>query len=541
MIRRMEQTDAIKVSREIISRTGYTLFIVSSETKTISAAIATSHPLAAAAGAGMIRTGGNAIDAAVAAICTLCVVTPMSVGFAGYGGTMVAYIAREKKVVAIDFDSRAPLKYSPELYTDPEDRRYSWRAISVPGVVAGLDLALRSFGTKTWKDVAAKALELAENGFVIEKKVRRQLEDWRERTDEHSIRAYFGSNNLPEVGDLWVQKDHARVIRALIEQGAAAMYRGDIPREICRQVQAHGGVLTEEDFVHYSPMLVDPVSISYRGHQVFTPPPPAGGISSAQAMKILEQFDVASMPRHGAGYVHTVAEALKRCWGDRNQYLGDPQFVSVPVDDLLSETRAARYADEIRDGGVSNITGKADSGAHTVNVVANDSAGNLVSMTATLGYLFGSGRVCAGYGIALGHGMSRFDYEEGHPNAPAPWKRMQHNMSPTLVMKDGRPRFAFGMPGGTKIVNVTAQLGVNLIEFGMPVDEAIRAPRVHTEGADPIFVTSSIEKRVVQELERMGHQVRREQTLGGPANAIQIDNGAISAASGNGEECIITI
>jgi gamma-glutamyltranspeptidase/glutathione hydrolase len=514
---------------------------VSSETKTIGAAVATSHPRAAAAGAEIIRAGGNAIDAAVAAVCTLAVVTPMSVGFAGYGGTMIAYIAREKKVVAIDFDSRAPLKYTPELYANPDDRRYSWRAVSVPGVVAGLDLALKKFGTKSWEDVAARALELAENGFVIEKKVRRQLDDWRERTDEESVQSYFGSTALPEPGDIWIQKDHAKLIRALMERGAEAMYRGEIPRQICRQVQAHGGVLSEEDFARYSPMLVEPLSVTYRGHQVFTPPPPTGGISSAQALKILDHFEVGSMQPYGADYVHVVAEALKRCWGDRNQYLGDPQFVDVPMEELLSDARAARYADEIRAGGVANVTGKSDSGKHTVNVVSADAQGNVVSLTATQGYIFGSGRVCAGLGLVLGHGMSRFDYEENHPNAPAPWKRMQHNMSPMLVQKDGQPRFAFGMPGGTKIVNVTAQIAMNLIDFGASPDEAVRAPRVHTEGADPIHVTTSIEKSVVQELERMGHQVLREQTLGGPANAIQIEGGVMSAASGNGEECVAVV
>jgi gamma-glutamyltranspeptidase/glutathione hydrolase len=511
---------------------------VTHEIKSSSAAVATSHPEAARAGAEIIRAGGNAVDAAVAAVCTLCVVTPGSVGLAGYGGTMIAYIAREKRVVAIDFDSRAPLAYTPELYENPADRRYSWRAVTVPGVVAGLDLALKKFGTKTWKDVAARALELAEGGFEVDKKLRRLMDEWQSRTDEEAIRSLFPSGKLPEPGETWVQKDHARVIQQLIDQGPDAIYRGEIPREIVRQVQAHGGVLSEEDFVHYAPMLLDPLKISYREYEVFTPPPPSGGMTAIQAMKILEQFDLASLPRWGAEYVHLVAEALKRGWGDRNQYLGDPQFVDVPIEMLLSDERATKFADDIRGGGVANITGKADSGAHTVNVVTADSEGNLVSLTATQGFLFGSQRVAAGLGLILGHGMSRFDYEAGHPNAPAAWKRMHHNMSPTIVLKDGRPQFAFGMPGGTKIVNVTAQIAVSLIDFDLAPAEAIRAPRVHTEGADPIFLTTSIEKSVVHELERMGHQVRREQTLGGPANAIGVGADGIRVASGNGADCV---
>lgn len=513
--------------------------IMSDETKT--AGIATSHREAALAGARILGAGGTAIDAAVAAVCTLCVVAPASVGFAGYGGTMIAYIAAEDRVAAIDFDSRAPLKYTDALYADPEDRRYSWRAVTVPGVVAGLDLALKQWGNKSWKDVAARALELAEGGFVVDKKLRRLLDDWQSRTDSEAIESLFASGKLPEVGETWVQADHARVIRQLMEKGADAIYRGEIPREIVRQVQGHGGVLTEEDFSRYAATPVEPLRIRHHDCELFTPPPPAGGITSLQSLKILEQCDVSHMPRFGSQYIHTLAEALKRCWGDRNRYLGDPQFIDVPIERLLSDAHAKTLAAEIRKGGVENVTGKADSGAHTVNVCAADAFGNVVSLTATQGYLFGSQRVARGLGLILGHGISRFDFQAGHPNAPAPWKRMHHNMSPMIVLKNGKPAFAFGMPGGTKIVNVTAQLAIDLTEFAMAPEEAIRAPRVHTEGADPIQVTTSIDKAVVVELEAMGHQVKREQTIGGPANAMRIGDDGIEAASGNGPECVVIL
>ena len=240
------------------------------------------------------------------------------------------------------------------------------------------------------------------------------------------------------------------------------------------------------------------------------------------------------MPRFGAEYVHVFAEALKHGWRDRHQYLGDPKFVDLPVEALLSDEHARKCAEEIRNGGVANLTGKSDSGQHTVNAVAADAEGNVVSLTATQGYLFGSQRVAAGMGLVLGHGMSRFDYTPDHPNRPEPGKRMQHNMSPVIVLKNGKPCFAFGMPGGTKIVNVTAQLAVNFLDLGFSPATGIRTPRMHTEGADPIFVTTSIEKSVVKELESMGHQVRREQTLGGPANAVRIEGNEITAASGNG-------
>jgi gamma-glutamyltranspeptidase/glutathione hydrolase len=300
-------------------------------------------------------------------------------------------------------------------------------------------------------------------------------------------------------------------------------------------------VLSEEDFAHYVATPVEPLKITYRGYELLTPPPPAGGITSLQAIKILEQFDTSSIERWGAERLHLAAEALKRGWGDRDRYVGDPQFVDVPLEMLLSDERAKDFADAIRNGGVANVTSRSDSGAHTVNVVSADTEGNVVSMTATQGYLFGSQRVAAGMGLVLGHGMSRFDYAPGHPNYPAPYKRMHHNMSPMIIMKNGVPRFAFGLPGGTKIVNVTAQLAMNFIDFDLSPQECVYAPRVHTEGAEPIIVTTSIDKSVVQELERMGHEVKREQTIGGPANAIAITNGKKQIASGNGADCVVVV
>src|SRR4051812_4090970 len=224
---------------------------------------------------------------------------------------MIAYIARENRVVAIDFDSRAPLAYRDELYANPDDRRYSWRAITVPGVVAGLDLALQTFGTTSWKDVAARALKLAEEGVPVENKIRRQLEDWRERTDDESLGALFASKELPNTKDLWVQREHAAVLRRIVEEGPDLMYRGEIGRQIVRQVQAHGGVLSIEDFAAYQATLEQPLRVSYRGHDLFTPPPPSGGMTSLQILKTLEQLDLPPDARWQRDHIHALAEAIK--------------------------------------------------------------------------------------------------------------------------------------------------------------------------------------------------------------------------------------
>jgi gamma-glutamyltranspeptidase/glutathione hydrolase len=507
---------------------------------------ATPHPEAAAAARMAYAQGGNAVDAACAAVLALCVVTPPQVGFGGYGGCMVAYLAERDAVVALDFDSRAPLAYRDELFMpDPAAAStYGYLAVTVPAVVAGIDLALRSFGRLAFRDAAAHAQHLAEHGFPMDAGQRKMLDDWKNRTDPTSLKAHFADGSLPDVGEPWVQPDLATLIRTLRDEGPAAMYRGDIPRRIVRQVREHGGILSEEDFAAYAPTVVEPVVADWRGHRLFTPPPPAGGITALQILKALEHVGLAAMPPNGAAYFHAFAEAAKACWHDRERHLGDPDAGAVPAATLLSDARAAAIAAAVKAGGGGGggppVTAGPAGGEHTVNVVAADRAGNVVSLTATQGNLFGSQVVIDGLGLVLNHGMSRFTYTPGHPNAPAPGKRMHHNMSPVVALRDGRPRFATGMPGGEKIVNVTAQIAINLVEFDRPPAEAIAAPRLHTQGGEPLAVTPDMPADVVAQLEAMGHQVTRAQTLGGPANLAVIDpaTGEVEAVSGHGADCV---
>jgi gamma-glutamyltranspeptidase/glutathione hydrolase len=506
-----------------------------------SAAAATPHKHAAAAAQAMLDRGGNAVDTAVAAVLSLCVVTPSSVGIGGYGGSLIAYLAESRRVVALDFDSRCPLKYSPELFADPAVANFGYLAASVPAVVAGLDRALREFGTVSFAGAAEHAEKIAREGFSLDTKLKRQLEDWRGRTDQVSLRAHFPDGKIPEARQPWVQKDLAALIGLLRQQGAAALYHGDVPRRIVQQVKAHGGILCEEDFSSYEPTLVEPVQVHYRGFDIFTPPPPSGGITSLEILKTLEQFDVKAMAPWGAAYLHVLAEAMKLAWADRARFLGDPEFTKIPMEQLLSSESAALRAKTIPlEMATQPVTVANDPGTHTVNVCAVDRHRNVVSLTATQGYLFGSQVVIDGLGLVLGHGMSRFDYVPGSPNSPAPGKRMHHNMGPTIIMRDGKPYRAFGMPGGPKIVNVATQLIVNSIDFGQSPGEAIMAPRIHSEGGEPLLITNNA-KNAMAKLEAMGHRLQREQTVGGPANMIEIDGERLIAASGNGLGAIASI
>jgi gamma-glutamyltranspeptidase / glutathione hydrolase len=510
-------------------------------------AIATPHPQAARAARDVLEEGGNATDAAVAAMLTLCVVIPGSVGIGGYGGSMVVYSARTRRVHGIDFDSRAPLAYRDELFADPGKRNTGYLSVSVPAVIAGLETARREFGSMAWGQLSRHAIELAEQGFVMDPELKRHADRFVEKADPVSLRAQFAAGSAPAVGELLVQRDLAHLMQRLADKGPATFYRGDIPRAIVAQVRSHGGILSEDDFARYAPTLVDPVSINYRGYDLFTAAPPSGGITSLSILKVLEQFELAGMDPRGSSYYHLFLEAAKRCWAERHRYLGDTDFVSVPINEILSAQTAAAKAADIRKGNLAQGSEVPGSGPHTANVCVVDGERNVVSMTATQGYQFGAMVCIEGLGLVLGHGMSRFDYIPGHPNAPAPNKRMFHNMSPTIVTQSGRPVAAVGLPGGTKIVTVTAQLAVNLIDFGMSAEQTVTAPRVHTEGGEPVAVSSAVPEFVVDELRSMGHAVRRGQDVGGPraeiagqANAIVIDptTGALSAASGHGPAAV---
>jgi gamma-glutamyltranspeptidase/glutathione hydrolase len=504
-------------------------------------AVAAPHPAAAAAAADMLRRGGNAVDAAVASVLACCVAAPGSVGLGGYGGSMIAYLAGPRRVVAIDFTSTAPAAFAAgDANADAYQR--GARSITVPAVVAGLDLALTRFGTLPWAVVTEPAAVLAASGVTMTTELQRQLEAWAGSADAVSRHALLPDGLVPPVGSLWPQRDLAQLLRRLASEGPGAFYRGDIPRRIAQQVQAEGGILAESDFERCRATLVEPSAAGYRGHTIVTPAPPAGGLTSLQILKTMEQFPIARLPPWGAEYLHLVAEASKLAWHDRALCLGDPDFVPIPVERLLSPETAQASAERIRRRDTNAPAAAVPPGpTHTVNVITADAYGNVVSLTATHGELYGSRLAVEGLGLLLGHGMSRFSFTPASPNAPLPGKRMLHNMAPTLLLDQaGRAWAGVGLPGGPKIVTVTAQLVMSLVDFRAPVAAAVSAGRVHVDAVEPVAVSSGVSDAVVKELEQRGHKVRRGQDSGGPpheiggaANAVTLDwtSGSLAAAS----------
>jgi gamma-glutamyltranspeptidase/glutathione hydrolase len=502
-------------------------------------AVACSRREAASAARDILRQGGNAIDAAVAALVVQCVIEPKNVGIGGYGGSLVLFHAKTGRVHALDFDSRAPRKFDPATF-NTSSSRHGCLAVGVPGVVAGIDLALREYGSLPFKTIAAPAMALAENGIIVTPELASSLNTIEKQMDTNSRRAYF-PNGIPSEGKAWVQTDLARLIRRLGEEGLASFYKGDIAATIARQVQQGGGTLAEEDFHDFRASIHDPLHIAYRGLELYTPPLPSGGLTSLSILKTLEQFDIGQLAPWGAEYIECFAGASNLCWGERFQHFGDPEFVQVPVDELLSEERARARAKILRERFPTTRSKVPARTSSTVNIVVKDGDGNLVSWNATHGEAFGSRVAIDGLGLMLGHGMSRFDTNRDSPNFPAPRKRPQHNMSPIVVLRNGKPYAAFGLIGGPKIVTVTAQLAANLIDFRADPRQAVSAPRIHTEGGEPIQVTSSVRDDEVKKLRAKGRLVRTLPSIGGPANAVVIDpeTHSVRAAATSGPAGVI--
>jgi gamma-glutamyltranspeptidase/glutathione hydrolase len=489
-------------------------------TTTTGAAVAAPHPLAAEAASEMFRAGGNAVDAAVAGMLAVCVCASHSCSLGGYGGSLVIYDAKSKTVSAIDFDSKAPYAFRAD---DPRQTFANWQlgylAIGVPGVVAGLSLTVAKFGTKKWADVIAPAIRIAAEGYLVEEPAAKNIAGFAIKADATSIKAMFPSGKFPKAGERWVQADLAKLLER-IAADPAAMYHGEVPRAIVKQVRDNGGILAEEDFTRYEARVVEPLTVRYTGDvDLFTPPPPSAGVTTLGILKTLQHLGLAGRQPWGAPYFELLAESMKLCWDERRRHLGDPDFVHPPLAEMLSDESAKAGADRIRSGPARAPQAVDPGENHTANIVTVGPDRSIVSLTSTNGGGWGARVAIQGLGLALGHGMSRFAADPKSPNAPAPGKRVQHNMAPLLMLKGGDPVGVVGMAGGTRIPNATAQLVVSLLDFKASPAKTLDAPRLHTEGNEPLEVTKNLPDPVFNELQLMGHQVKRVAGVGGPLNA----------------------
>lgn len=512
-------------------------------------AVVAADGFAAEAGADILRRGGNAFDAMVAAVLVECVVQPHNVGLGGYAGTAVLYSAKDKAVVAVDLCGLAPLASTPDMFhglagvcrnsirdggpDSPNERGYL--SLVAPPIVAGLSLLLERYGTMSFADVAQHAHQLAEEGFAVYPGFTGAFARFVELASPESIRAMLPDSVVPNVGEVYKQKDLAAVIARLRKEGPGAFYSGDIPRAISSAVRKHGGILDEADFMMVVPRFEKPLSVQCGDYEVFTPQPPAGGLTALQVLKVMDQLGPGEIESAPERY-HTMIEATRHAWNDRRASFGDPLFVEIPVDDLLSDRHAADTLARIRSGAKppASVADRAAAG-HTVHLVTADKDRNIVSLTATQGASLGSLVAIEGLGILMGNGMSRFDPLPGEPNSIAPGKRMQHNMSPLFVAREGRPYCATGLPGGRKIISVTAMLACAITKQRMTCTEAMDLPRFHVEGSEPAQVDSKELAAALKKECGDDYPVSSVATVGGMIAGVTIDpetDDLLAASSG---------
>jgi gamma-glutamyltranspeptidase/glutathione hydrolase len=487
---------------------------------------------AARIGVEVLDRGGNAVDAAVAVGFALAVTYPRA-GNLGGGGFMVIHLAKGDRDIAIDYRETAPAAATKTMFLgaqdapDPAKSRDSGLAVGVPGTVAGLALAEQKYGSGkfTLADLIQPAIDLARNGFPIEDDLADSLPAARERLARFPSSASIfldGGQPLQE-GDRLIQPDLADTLQAIANGGPRAFYSGRIAKQIADAVDRAGGIMTEGDLAHYKAVERPVVRGSYRGYDIVSmPPPSSGGVALIEMLNILEGYNLAKLGRN-AQSLHYVIEAMKRAYADRAVSMGDPDFVKMPVARLLSKSYATRLratigaratpAADIRAGKGGDVEGR-----NTTHFSIIDGDGNAVSNTYTLNFSYGLGLVADGTGVLLNNELDDFTAKPGAANAyglvgfdanlPGPDKRPLSSMTPTIVLKDSKPFIVTGSPGGSRIITAVLQVIVNVIDFHMPIDQAVSAPLVHNQWEpEETFVEPGFDPALLDALKVRSHKI----------------------------------
>jgi gamma-glutamyltranspeptidase/glutathione hydrolase len=511
------------------------------------AIVGSTSAFASQAGIDILRQGGNAIDAAVAVGFALAVVHP-SAGNLGGGGLMVIRFA-DGRATTIDYREMAPAKATRDMFLDaqgavvPERSLVGPLAAGVPGSVAGLCLAHGKYGKLPLATVIAPAIRLAESGFEVSVALERSLEEAQKLLANfpESTRVFTKQGKPYVEGDRLQQPDLARTLKLIAQRGADGFYKGPVADLIEAEMLRTGGLIRKSDLAAYKAIEREPVRGTYRGHEIIAMPPvSSGGVAIVEALNVLEGFPLKDYGPNSSKTMHLVAETTRRVYADRSEWLGDPAFYKVPVQGLISK----KYADKLRasiDPEHATPSTSIKPGApaayesdQTTHYSVVDEAGTAVSTTTTINGGYGNGQVVTGAGFLLNNEMDDFSAKPGTPNmfgliggeanAVAPGKRMLSSMTPTIIAKDGRPLLVAGSPGGSRIITTVLQVVLNVIDFGMDVQEAVDAPRFHHQWLpDEIRIERQGFPRDVRvALERMGHTVIERADMG-DVHAIWID------------------
>ena len=503
--------------------------------------VASHNQLSSEIAADILAKGGNAIDAGAALGFALAVTLPRA-GNIGGGGFMLVHVAALNRTIAIDFRETAPAAASQDMYFDDNGNvvldqtyRFSHKSSAVPGSVAGLAHIVENYGSMTLAEVLEPAIRLARDGIEVTYDLAADLaRSQRLKHNPASLRKFYkpdGSNY--EVGELWKQPDLAWTLSEIAEHGVEAFYSGSVAEKIVADMEAHNGLITMQDLADYKVVEREPVRGSFRGYEIAAmPAPSSGGTHVIQMLNILENFPLAKMGPESADTLHIMAEAMKFSYADRSKYLGDPDFVEVPSEILVSKKYASDIAakismeraltsDEIAPGQLSIY--ESDETTH-YSVV--DDEGNMVGNTYTLMFTFGSGVVIEGTGILMNNNMGNFTLRSDIPDAFGlmgsennlirPNRRPVSSMSPVLVSKNGQPLLMTGSPGGSKIISANMQMVLNVVEFGMNIADAAVAPRIHHQWKpDVLEIESGISPDTVSRLIDRGQNINFSQRSAG--------------------------
>jgi gamma-glutamyltranspeptidase/glutathione hydrolase len=454
-------------------------------------------PPATDVGVEILKRGGNAVDAAIAVGFAEAVTWPEA-GNIGGGGFMLVYPGGGKEPVVFDFRETAPAAATKDLFANGVDF-HSVKTAGVPGTVRGFELAHKRFGKLPWKDLVAPAIKFAEDGFPVTdglaKSLNRVLDD--RKTSNAEFRRIFGQSEKWKAGDVLKQPDLAKALKAVAEKGSAGFYTGDVAEKIAAEMKASGGLITLDDLKKYEAKERKPIHGTYRGFDVYAPPPPSsGGITLMLMLNMLESHDVKAHPWSSSETTHLVAEAMRRAFCERAKYLGDPDFVKIP-DHLTSKDHARKLlatfdpAKATKSESLAPEIEVKDGGTETTHYSIIDRDGMAVSNTYTLENSFGCKVMVRGAGFILNNEMTDFNPKPGittkaggigtEPNLIAPGKRMLSSMCPTILAKDGKPVLITGSPGGRTIINTVATIVVNTVDYGADARTAVDAPRMHMQ------------------------------------------------------------
>ncbi|MEK6287845.1 MAG: gamma-glutamyltransferase [Acidobacteriota bacterium] len=509
--------------------------------------VASTSEIASRVGVEIMQRGGNAIDAAVAVGLALAVTWP-SAGNIGGGGFMMIRRANGNTEI-IDYRERAPLAASRDMYLDKNGgvikgaSTVGYKAVGVPGTVAGLSLALERHGKLKWAEVIEPARKLATEGFTVSYHLSRSLQGAESKKlltqFPDSNRIFLRDGRFYDEGERLLQPELGATLARLKDKGPREFYEGKTAQMIAGDMKANGGLITEKDLKQYEPTIRKPLKGTYRGYEIVTmPPPSSGGAALLEMLNILEHYNLAELGPGSSDTIHLLVESQRRAFADRAEFMGDADFVKVPVEGLISKKYAddlAKTIDSERATPSDKVRAGKPESTQTTHFTIIDEEGNVVSNTYTLNGGYGSGVTVRGTGMLLNNEMDDFTSKPGVPNAYgllqsennaiAPRKRPLSAMTPTIVLKDNKVWFAIGSPGGPTIINTVLQVIVNVVDFGMSIQQAIDTPRFHHQWMpDRIeFEPLGINRDTRMALERKGHVFAEKARNMGDAEGVMID------------------